>query len=95
VIYLVMNGHKVIILEPGNIEAIQAGRLALTTDHSVSVAYAPDHVWLQQEMLKIGGDKLQPADVTRLLKEGLGRLPVTTRPYHPTWDAATTKEGKA
>jgi hypothetical protein len=90
-----MNGHKLIILEPGNIEAIQAGRLAVTNDHSVSVAYAPDHVWLQQEMLKIGGDKLRPEDMTRLLKEGLERPPVTDRPYHSTWDAATTKEGKA
>jgi hypothetical protein len=89
-----MNGHKLIILEPGNIEAIQAGRLAVTNDQSVSVAYAPDHVWLQREILKIG-EKLQPEDFAKLLKEGLERPPVTDRPYHPTWDAATTKEGKA
>lgn len=90
-----MNGHKLIILEPGNIEHIRAGGLALTSDRSVSVAYAPDHVWLQEEILKLGAGKLTPEDLTRLLKEGLSRPEVIARPYHPTWDAATTKEGKA
>lgn len=94
-IYVEMNGHKLIILEPGNIEAIQEGRLALTSDHSVSIAYAPDIPWLQEEILKIEGDKLKPEDMARLLREGLNRPKVIKRPYHPTWDAATTKVGNA
>lgn len=94
-IYLEMNGHKLIILEPGNIESIRSGGLALTHDRSVSIAYAPDHVWLQREILKIGGDRLQPEDLTELLKAGLKRPEVINRPYHSTWNAATTKEGKA
>jgi hypothetical protein len=95
VIYLQSNGAKIIILEPGNIERLRAGRLAVVSDKSVVLAYAPDHVWLAQEILKIGGANLEPKDIERLLQEGLNRPEISERPYHPTWDAATTKEGKA
>jgi hypothetical protein len=94
-IYLKIGNGTLIILEPGNIERLKEGRLAVTPDRSISIAYAPDHVWLQEQIFKIGANKLTPADLTRLLEEGLSRPEVINRPFHPTWDAATTKEGKA
>jgi hypothetical protein len=87
-IYLVMNGKKLIILEPGNVEHIRGGGIATTSDKSTAIAYAPDHVWLQEQVMKIGGDKITPDDLVRLLKEGLSRPEVIERPFHPTWDAA-------
>lgn len=87
-IYLVMNDRKLIILEPGNLEHVRAGGIATTPDQSIAVAFAPDIPWLQEQVMKIGGDKLTPDDVVRLLKEGLDRPEVVERPFHPTWDAA-------
>lgn len=94
-IYLNFDGKKMVILEPGNIERLKQGRIAATADKEVVLAYAPDHVWLQQEIFKIGAQNLKPEDIARLLDEGLKRPEVINRPYHPTWDAATAREGKA
>jgi hypothetical protein len=87
VIYLNHGDRKLVILEPGNLERLRAGRLAIVPDDSVAIAFCPDHVWPQEEIFKIGADKLTVEDIVRLLKEGQTRADVTERPYHPTFDA--------
>lgn len=87
-IYLVMNDRKLLILEPGNLEHIREGGIAVTTDNSVAVAFCPDILWLQDEILKLGANRLSADKIVQLLKDGIGRKDVVDRPYHPTWDAA-------
>jgi hypothetical protein len=92
VIYLrTGNNQHVVILEPGNLEAIKGGAKASTPNHAVFVAYTPDAVWLG-EQITANFDDLTPAVLDRLIKESQARSEVHERPYHPRLDLDSRKK---
>jgi hypothetical protein len=82
VIYLSTGDQHVVILEPGNIEAIKAGGMDITSNKAVLVAYTPDAVWLG-EQITANFDNLSPATLVRLIRESQARPEVNERPHHP------------
>ena len=93
-IYLVMkNGTKLIILEPANVKHLKEGGFVTSPDKSVGLVYTHDLAWLQDELMKKGCQP-SPVELDELLKEGLKRVEVLERPFHPAFDAAK-KPGNA
>jgi hypothetical protein len=84
------DGQHIVILEPGNLEALKAGRFERAGDGAVLVGYTPDAVWLGEQIFA-NIDALDPATLQRLITESQKRPEVKERPYHPTFHAGPGK----
>jgi ribosomal protein S27AE len=85
VIYLDAEGHKILILEPGNLRHLQHGGSVVAPDRSVMVLYTPDVEWLgQQFKSSMASDRLDVDTMLTLHKESQSRKPVTDPPPRPT-----------
>lgn len=77
-------GQHFVILEPGNLDALKAGKFARTPNNAVIMAYTPDLEWLQEQL--IGRvDSLNPEVLEHLLEEGKSRPEKRDRPDFPTY----------
>ena len=83
-IYLSGPTHKIILLEPGNLEAIKTGDLETTQDDSVLIGYTPDVVYTQQLLVELFSkdNKAAIEDIEKIVKESITRPEVKERPYH-------------
>jgi hypothetical protein len=84
-------GVHIVILEPGNIDAMKTGGAEKTPNGQVWVAYTPDVVWLGEQIMA-NMDKLNPETIARLIEESQRRPEVRERPYHPTLNWRQGKE---
>lgn len=80
---LYMKGtSKMIVLEPGNIEQLLAGKALRTPDGSIRIFWTPDPVWLADKIMGSSGDV---EEIVRLINESAKRpqKPID-RPFHAT-----------
>jgi hypothetical protein len=79
---LYMPGDKtLVVLEPGNIDAMRTGRPAITPDRKILIAWTPDPAWLADRLRASGGDG---ALVAHALREAALRPITPTRAFFET-----------
>lgn len=84
-------GHKIIILEPGNLERLRGGEPIQTPDRTVMIGFTPDIVWVSDQ-LRANKGHLSGAVIGALLEEASKRPEAT--PGYETPFEQLIKEGK-
>lgn len=84
------NDKKILILEPGNIKALDNGETVFSPDDEVMVMYTPDAVWLGEQIVKDKEWSLEK--LYNLHIESLKRNKIEERPYHPIKKYSKAKE---
>ena len=70
------NGQHFMILEPGNLDRLQAGEPLKTPDGKIVVLFTPDMPWTMKQLEQIfarAEKTMTPAEFDRILKEGMKR----------------------
>lgn len=74
-------GQTLIVLGPGNLEALQQGTPNASPDQSVVIMYSPDVVWVGEELSKMK-EGFTAHSIVDIVRQSLSRAP-DDREYFP------------